>query len=312
MGTDSSRMSKFFTDGIISDYCYPPPSVFLDAGGVYASAMTKQSREQLVHHIVSSYVECNRTIDWDEVAISMNAIMSKSGCVVRELTAMDCYAAWTNTLDLSINKGSWVASEEKQLLKLAHEHDEHYWCTIADELTTRRTPFDCLQHYQQALNANLLLSENWSEEEDEQLRVAVQVNKAGSLHRQWQLIAESLPGRSADQCLYRWRRSMLCQADKVDGKWLEDEERVLFAAALILRLPTCGGAYKGVDELQALLTDAPLSSAAATGDIGVVSQPDWSALSRLIPSKYVHSIHSSSTLLPDACLLYRHSRPDSN
>ena len=77
MGTDSSRMSKFFTDGIISDYCYPPPSVFLDAGGVYASAMTKQSREQLVHHIVSSYVECNRTIDWEEVAISMNAIMSK-------------------------------------------------------------------------------------------------------------------------------------------------------------------------------------------------------------------------------------------
>lgn len=291
MGTDSSRLSKFFMDSIISDYRYPPPSVFLDAGGVYASAMTKQSRELLVHHIVSSYVDCDRTIDWDEVAMSMNAIMSKSGCVARELTAMDYYAAWTNTLDLSINKGSWVASEEKQLLKLAHEHDEHYWCTIADELTTRRTPFDCLQHYQQALNANLLLSENWSEEEDEQLRVAVQANKAGSLHRQWQLIAESLPGRSADQCLYRWRRSMLCQADKVDGKWLEDEERVLFAAALILRLPTCGGAYKGVDELQALLRDAPLSSAAATGDIGVVSQPDWSALSRLIPSKYVYSIH---------------------
>jgi hypothetical protein len=283
MGTDSSRLSKFFMDGIISDYRYPPPSVFLDAGGVYASAMTKQSRELLVHHIVSIYVDCDRTIDWDEVVISMNAIMSKSGCVVRELTASDYYAAWTNTLDLSINKGSWVANEEKQLLKLAHEHDEHYWCTIADELTTRRTPFDCLQHYQQALNANLLLSENWSEEEDEQLRIAVQANKAGSLHRQWQLIAESLPGRSADQCLYRWRRSMLCQADKVDGKWLEDEERVLFAAALILHLPTCGGAYKGVDELQALLRDAPLSSAAATA----ATTPDWSALSRLIPSKYV-------------------------
>lgn len=307
---DSRRLSRFFMDGIISDYRYPPPRVFLDAGGVYAAAMTKQSREQLVHHIVSSYVDYNRTIDWDEVAISMNTIMSQSGCIVRELTAMDCCAAWTNILDPSIKKGSWVASEEKQLLKLASEHGEHYWCTIADELTTRRTPFDCLQHYQQALNTNLLLSENWSEEEDEQLRVAVQTNRAGSLHPPWQLIAESLPGRSADQCLYRWRRSMLCQADKVDGKWLEDEERVLFAAALILRMPTCGGAYKGVDELQALLRDAPLSSAAAAG---TGSQPDWSVLSRLIPSKYVvHSIHSPSspTLPPKACFLYSARRRD--
>jgi len=287
--TLTSKLSKYFMGSTVhTDFRYPPPIVFLDAGDAYATAaMTKQLREKLVQHVIGSYVDCSRAIDWDEVSIFMNAELLQAGITVREWTAMDLYLAWSCDLNPSIKKGGWVANEEKQLLKSTQEHDEHYWCTIADELTTNRTPFDCLQHYQQALNASLLLSENWSEEEDEQLRVAVQANRAGSLHRhrQWQLIAESVPGRSADQCLYRWRRSMLCQEDKVDGKWLEDEERVLFTSALVLRLPTCGGAQKGVDELKALLGDYPLSSAVAEKIVGVASQPDWSTLSRLIPSK---------------------------
>lgn len=60
---------------------------------------------------------------------------------------------------------------------------------------------------------------NWTYEEDEILRMAVEANDAKS----WKTIALSLPGRTDVQCLHRWQKVL--KPGLIKGPWTEEEDQ---------------------------------------------------------------------------------------
>lgn len=87
--------------------------------------------------------------------------------------------------------------EDKKLLHVL-EKGLSNWIDIAVSLGTNRTPFQCLARYQRSLNASILRRE-WTEEEDNQLRAAVEAFG----ERNWQAVASAMEGRTGAQCSNR-------------------------------------------------------------------------------------------------------------
>lgn len=72
------------------------------------------------------------------------------------------------------------------------------WIDIAISLATHRTPFQCLVRYQRSLNP-CILRKDWTEDEDSQLRAAVETFGEDN----WQLVASNMEGRTGPQCSNR-------------------------------------------------------------------------------------------------------------
>ena len=85
---------------------------------------------------------------------------------------MECKLQWIQIDHPLVSRKSWNKQEDKTLLKLAKENKERDWNTIAMRLKSNRTPVQCLQRYQTALNTEHVKRE-WSLDDDEKLRVAV-------------------------------------------------------------------------------------------------------------------------------------------
>lgn len=105
---------------------------------------------------------------------------------------------------------------------------------IAGDLGTNRTPLQCIQRYQQALNNKLTKTTEWTKEEDILLKKSAEIY--GS--KNWQNVANMLSGRSAVQCGAKFRKSSKCRDDIVDGSWIEIDERKLFLSAVVHEIPT--------------------------------------------------------------------------
>ena len=100
--------------------------------------------------------------------------------------------------DPLINHGPWTAEEENNLRLIIQEKGFTDWLDIAASLGTNRTPFQCLARYQRSLNADILRKE-WTAEEDDQLRAAVELYG----EKDWQTVANALEGRAGTQCSNR-------------------------------------------------------------------------------------------------------------
>lgn len=103
-----------------------------------------------------------------------------------------------NYEDPLINHHSWSRREDKELLRIIQERGISDWIDIAVLLGTNRTPFQCLARYQRSLNASILKKE-WTEDEDDKLRAAVETFGEGN----WQPVASTLEGRTGTQCSNR-------------------------------------------------------------------------------------------------------------
>jgi transcription factor MYB, plant len=91
--------------------------------------------------------------------------------------------------------------EDKNILYVVQQQKELSncnWIDIAASLGTNRTPFQCLARYQRSLNASILKRE-WTEEEDYQLRAAVEAFGESN----WQVVASAMEGRTGTQCSNR-------------------------------------------------------------------------------------------------------------
>lgn len=106
---------------------------------------------------------------------------------------------WLNWEDPLINRKSWTAKEDKNLLYFVQEKGINNWFDIAVSLGTNRTPFQCLARYQRSLNASILKRE-WTKDEDAKLRSAVETLGEGN----WQAVASALGGRAGTQCSNRF------------------------------------------------------------------------------------------------------------
>ncbi len=186
--------------------------------------------------------EIDGVIDWEAVSQEVNGHMGENK------SQIDCYIQYTNVDSSDINTDPWNSGEDERLRKVVGDFRESDWLGIAREVGNRRTPWQCLQRYQQFLNPSIVNHSEWTEEEDLLLR--------DSYHRHggkdWQAISAPLPGRSVLQCQLRWRRSMVCNDTLIEGKWSSEDERKLLLAALVYDLPVDISSKKSPDEILAL------------------------------------------------------------
>ncbi|KFQ56874.1 snRNA-activating protein complex subunit 4, partial [Pelecanus crispus] len=132
---------------------------------------------------------------------------------------------WQNWEHPSINKKEWTEDEIERLKKIAAKHGYLDWQTIAQELGTNRTPFQCLQKYQ-VYNKDLKRKE-WTKSEDQMLLELVQEMRVGS-HIPYKKIAYYMEGRDSAQLIYRWTKSVDPSLKK--GPWTPEEDAMLLAA----------------------------------------------------------------------------------
>lgn len=183
---------------------------------------------------VNEFIQANQEIDWSKVAEAMSIF-----CKFPRLP-MECFSYYHNHLDPAINQAKWTQDEERKLAELASRYREHDWIVIAHRLGTARTPLQCLRHYQRTINTKLVSIADWSSEEESLLKHAVEKYGVG----QWNAIARVVSGRSSQQCLMKWRRTAGIHVDDVvDGRWLEEEEKRLFLAAVAFEIP-CADSLK--------------------------------------------------------------------
>ena len=116
-----------------------------------------------------------------------------------------------------ISKKTFTKKEDKLLLFLSQKHKSHNWTAIATELGSGRTALQCFKRYQRSLNTSLLRSK-WTEEEDALLIVSVK--KYGD--KNWQQVASVLEGRTGQQCLHRWQKTL--NPNIARGRWNIDED----------------------------------------------------------------------------------------
>ncbi|NXM49704.1 SNPC4 protein, partial [Gymnorhina tibicen] len=132
---------------------------------------------------------------------------------------------WQNWEHPSINKKEWAEEEIERLKQIAAKHNQLDWQTIAQELGTNRTPFQCLQKYQ-IYNKDLKRKE-WTKDEDQMLLELVQEMRVGS-HIPYKKIAYYMEGRDSAQLIYRWTKSVDPSLKK--GPWTPEEDAMLMAA----------------------------------------------------------------------------------
>ncbi|XP_039068476.1 pre-mRNA-splicing factor CEF1-like isoform X2 [Hibiscus syriacus] len=156
-------------------------------------------------------------VDWDQLA----------SLYVKGRSGAECETRWLNHEDPLINHNPWTAEEDKNLLFIAQEKGIDNWLDIAVLLGSNRTPFQCLTRYQRSLNASILKRE-WTEEEDDQLRIAVE----GFGECDWQSVASTLKGRTGTQCSNRWKKSLHPTRQRV-GRWTREEDKRLKVAVML-------------------------------------------------------------------------------
>ncbi|XP_050175923.1 snRNA-activating protein complex subunit 4 isoform X2 [Myiozetetes cayanensis] len=132
---------------------------------------------------------------------------------------------WENWEHPSINKKEWTEEEIERLKRIAAKHNYLDWQSIAQELGTNRTPFQCLQKYQ-IYNKDLKRKE-WTKAEDQMLLELVQEMRVGS-HIPYKKIAYYMEGRDSAQLIYRWTKSVDPSLKK--GPWTPEEDAMLLAA----------------------------------------------------------------------------------
>ncbi|XP_073136972.1 uncharacterized protein [Henckelia pumila] len=148
-------------------------------------------------------------VNWEQLAAMY--VPCRSGA--------ECQARFLNYEDPLINHNTWTAMEDKNLLHIVQQRGLSNWIDIAVLLGTNRTPFQCLARYQRSLNASILKRE-WTKEEDDQLRDAVETFGESN----WQLVASVMEGRTGTQCSNRWLKT-LHPARKRVGKWTVEEDK---------------------------------------------------------------------------------------
>ncbi|XP_047106135.1 uncharacterized protein LOC124775347 [Schistocerca piceifrons] len=137
----------------------------------------------------------------------------------------ECQAMWTHYLHPAVNKGRWKKEEDEALKILVKKYAFSNWDTIALELNTSRSAFQCMCHFQNRLNP-LLMRNMWDENDDYTLTVLIKSFRKGD-YIPWKKIAYCFSNCSVSNVVSRWKT---INPDAVKGKFSEAEDVVLVAA----------------------------------------------------------------------------------
>ncbi|KAI8077187.1 Homeodomain-like protein, partial [Thamnidium elegans] len=160
-------------------------------------------------------------LDWERI----------STVYVLSRTANQCLMQWTTQEHPIINKKPWSKQESSQLSKLVDQIGlNSQWERIANELGTGRTISQCFSHYMAYKNNKQAKSLKWTSEEDKKLTEAVKT--FGNCN--WQQIASMLKGRTGQQCLHRWEKSINPAIKRT--KWTDKESDLMRRAVQLYGL----------------------------------------------------------------------------
>ncbi|XP_047512438.1 snRNA-activating protein complex subunit 4 [Pieris napi] len=130
-------------------------------------------------------------------------------------------AMWKLFLHPNINKNVWSEAEAKRLLGIAHKFNYQGWDTIAKELNSGRTQFQCFISFR----SNTLKSQvtrKWTREEEEYLKRLADYFKIGNCIP-WAKVAASMENRTKVQVYNKYLR--LTQERK--GRFLPEEDAII-------------------------------------------------------------------------------------
>uniref|UniRef100_A0A8C8R8L8 Small nuclear RNA activating complex polypeptide 4 n=1 Tax=Pelusios castaneus TaxID=367368 RepID=A0A8C8R8L8_9SAUR len=154
--------------------------------------------------------------DWEKIS-NMNFDGSRKAKELRKF--------WQNWEHPTIDKREWNEEEIEKLKEIAAKHNCLDWQTIAQELGTKRSAFQCLQKFQ-ASNKDLKRKE-WTKQEDQMLLHLVQEMRVGR-HIPYKKISYYMEGRDSVQLIYRWTKSV--DPNLRRGFWTPEEDAKLLAA----------------------------------------------------------------------------------
>ncbi|GAM19922.1 hypothetical protein SAMD00019534_030970 [Acytostelium subglobosum LB1] len=146
--------------------------------------------------------------------------------ICRELgtgrSPIQCCQRYQRSLNTNFMKREWTKEEDEILMSQFLKYNgmgERSWQRIAEALDGR-TGHQCLHRWQKTLDPTIKRG-RWSDEEDDQLRKAVELYGRGN----WILIKNHVPGRTDMQCRERWCNVM----DPVVTRapWTDEEDAKL-------------------------------------------------------------------------------------
>ncbi|CAG7887082.1 unnamed protein product [Brassica rapa] len=151
--------------------------------------------------------------DWLDVAVSLGT----------NRTPFQCLARYQRSLNTDILRREWTPEEDDQLRNAVGLFGEKDWQSVANEIEGR-TGTQCSNRWNKSLvpsrkrvGKSNSKEAKWSSEEDKRLRVALTFFGAKNYNK----IAQFVPGRTQSQCRARWKDSLDPRLNF--GSWTEEE-----------------------------------------------------------------------------------------
>jgi hypothetical protein len=149
-------------------------------------------------------------------------------------TNIQCFHRWQDVLDPSIGRasgrtGKWSEDEYNTLKDAVQTHGDKDWVVIA-LLVPGRTRSQCFHRWKDGFDPSI---GKWTAEEDIKLKNAAHAAQT-YVGRNWNAIVALFPGRTENQCRYRWHNALDPSIDRTsarEGNWTADEDSKLKDAA---------------------------------------------------------------------------------
>ncbi|KAF6030741.1 SNAPC4 [Bugula neritina] len=138
-----------------------------------------------------------------------------------------CINMYRNICNPVINRSLWSASEDVKLKELIQKHGHQSWSQVADELGTDRTPFICLQRYQQALND--YETAPWTQEREKTLCEYLDNYIGREDVISWDKVAWKVGEMTPNECKSRWESMEMCRR----RPWTQKEDQALVSAVTL-------------------------------------------------------------------------------
>ncbi|CAB0003337.1 unnamed protein product [Nesidiocoris tenuis] len=157
--------------------------------------------------------------DFDQI-IDWCLIASKLG---KLHTPYECQKAWDIFLKPTLNRKPWSKTEKERLKEIALEHNYEDWDTIAEELGSSRSGYQCFHEFQDLISK--IAEGDWSKEENECLVKLVKECSYGEKIL-WHKVAYYFGTRSLSQIYRKWNLSSVSKQYK-SGPFSEYEDQLI-------------------------------------------------------------------------------------
>ncbi|XP_037876567.1 snRNA-activating protein complex subunit 4 [Bombyx mori] len=156
-------------------------------------------------------LDIDEDYDWDVLANKLN----------RRHTAQEYQALWKLFFHPSINKKTWTKAEHLSLQSISSAHKFQDWDTIAKELNTGRTGYQCFVYFRTNM-VNSFNGRKWTEEEEEYLRRLIDYYREDT-YIPWGRVAAAMENRTKIQIYNKYTRLV----GNRKGRFLPEEDAVI-------------------------------------------------------------------------------------